>query len=157
MISSEKYFLKYAFPCAFLKLERKEITDKEYKELESKFLEGDSVSRSKLEKIFKPAFIRIKRLAKKMNKDYWNFDVMKEYWLNEHNKLIEENDGGYSEQTEKFKDLCRIHVAEIIEKDGNKFIVQYSNKKRRVYNSILPEADRGDRVTIHFKYAIEKL
>lgn len=154
---AERYFFKYAFPCAFLKLERKEITKKEYGEMEEKFCEGNTISKSKLERIFKPAFVRIKRLAKRMNKDYWNFDVIKEYWLNEHNRIIDSNEEAYSETTSAFKDLCRIHKAEVTEKKENSLIVSYRGKKRRVYNTIVQDAREGNKVTIHFAYAIEKI
>lgn len=153
----ERYFFKYAFPCAFLKLERKEITKKEYSEMEKKFCNGGSIGKKNLERIFKPAFVRIKRLAERMQKDFWSIDVIKEYWLNEHNNLIDENDGGWAEQTGRFKDLCKVHMAEIIEERDKSLLVRYGNMRREVYNVLVPNAKKGDRVTIHFSYAIEKI
>jgi len=153
----ERYFFKYAFPCAFLKLERKEITKKEYDEMEKKFCNGDSINKKNLERIFEPAFRRIKLLSERMKKDYWNINAIKEYWLNEHNKLIDKNDSGWAEQTGRFKDLCKIHKAEIIEEKANSIVVKYGSRKREVYNVLVPDAKKGDTVTIHFSYAIEKV
>ena len=153
----ERYFFKYAFPCAFLKLKGEEITKREYYEMERKFYNGSSIGKKNLERIFKPAFIRIKRLAERMQKDYWSIDVIKEYWLKEHNKLIDKNDGGWAEQQYRFKDLCKIHRAEIIEEKSKSLVVKYGNRKREVYNVLVPDAKKGDSVTIHFSYAIEKV
>lgn len=153
----ERYFFKYAFPCTFLKFNRGEITKKEYGELEKKFIVGDSPSKKELEKIYPFAFKMIKRLAKRTRRAYWGIDVIKEYWLREHNKIIESDEPYYKCETSEFKDSCKVHKAEVIEKKRNTIIVRYGNKKREVYNAIVPDAKKGNIVTIHFDYAIEKL
>jgi len=110
-----------------------------------------------LEKDFGAAFTRIKKLAETMNKDRWDFEVIKEYWERNHNDIIDKGDGMYGNSSEEFKDLCKIHEAEIIEKKGNSLIVKYGEKERIVSNFLVPDVRIGDKVRIHYGFAIEKI
>ena len=156
-LTPEIYFFKYAFPCAYVILLKGELTQEEYKNLEKEFLNGSSPSKEILEKSFPNAFARIKRLAERMNKEMWDFEVIQEYWKKEHNRLINEGEGMYENAPESFKDLCRINNAEIIEIKVDKLVVKYNEKKRTVFNILVPDAKIGDRVKIHYAYAIEKV
>ncbi len=153
----ELYFFKYAFPCAHLKLERGDIGQEEYNELKNQFLSNNPPNKEILEKIFAPGFVFIKKLASQMNKDHWDIEVLKEYWENYHNKIIENEEGDYKNFSESLKDLCRIHLAEVIDKKGDNLVVRYKDKVRVVFNSLTPHAKPGDRVKIHYSYAIESL
>jgi hydrogenase maturation factor len=148
----EEYFFKYAFPCAWVKLERKELSRNKYNELKRRFLKNMPPNRKELEEIFYKAFFWIRQLAKDMNKSKWNLEVLQRYWRKEHNRIVEEEDIGIPKS---LKDLCKIHEAEVIEKKRNKLIVKYNNSKRVVFNSIVPDASVGNIVTIHYAYAIE--
>lgn len=155
--SSERYFFKYAFPCAHAKLKMGSLRKEEYNELKELFLQNNCPTKEVLEKNFKPAFERIKRLAEKLGKDIWDSEVLKEYWAKNHNEIIEAGDGMYGKVSESFKELCKIHIAEIIGKQGDKLIVKYEDKKRVVSSFLVPEAKIGEKVRIHFAYAIEKV
>jgi hypothetical protein len=159
MESPEEFFIKYAFPCAHVLLETKLITKEEYNELENGILEKHLPSRDKIEKYFISAFRRIKKLAKDMNiQDYWNIDVIKEYWHNYHNKIIEQREGNYSKFPESFCDFCKVHIAEVIDILPNNFIlIKYENKQRPVSKEYIPDAKIGDKVRIHHAYAVEKV
>ena len=63
----------------------------------------------------------------------------------------------YGIASEEFKDLCKIHIAQITEIDGNKLTVKYNDKTRIVSNFLVQDAIIGDKVRIHFAYAIEKV
>ena len=52
-MKSEVFFLKYAFPCSFIILQRGEITQEEFDQLEKAAINEDILPRKKLEKIFK--------------------------------------------------------------------------------------------------------
>ncbi len=88
---------------------------------------------------------------------YGVFSVIQEYWRKNHNKVIDEGDGMYGIASESFKDLCKIHVAEIIEKKENKLVVKYEEKERIVSGFLVPEVKVGESVRIHFAYAVEKI
>ena len=65
----------------------------------------------------------------------------------------------YGIASEKFKDLCKIHKAEVIEinKQTRELRVSYNNKQRIVSNFLIQDANVGDKVRIHFAFAIEKV
>ena len=153
----ERYFFKYAFPCAQVKLKLGSLTKEKYDELERMFLENDFPEKEVLEKTFPPAFRRMGNLAGKMCGEMWDDEVVEEYWTKNHNEIIDEGDGMYGTATEEFRDLCKVHGAKIIEKDGEKLTVAYGGKKRVVSNFLVKDAVVGDTVRIHFAYAIEKV
>jgi hypothetical protein len=155
--SVESYFFKYAFPCAQVKLRLGSLRKEEHNQLKDLFLENKSPSKEELEKTFTAAFRRLKKLADGMGKEMWDFSVLKKYWEGNHNKVIDEGDGMYGIASESFKDLCKIHLAEIIEKKEDSLIVRYGNKERIVSGFLVPEVDVGDKVRIHFAYAVEKI
>lgn len=157
--SVEEYFFKYAFPCMMVIVKRGGMTPEKFREILSNYKQGNVPNKKELEEIFKAAFRRLNVLGKEINKDKWNIEVIENYWKGqEHNKFIEEKEGSYSETSEEFNELCKIHKAEITDVLGEMYRVKYGNGKiRNVFNMFLPEAKIGDIVTIHFYYAIEKV
>jgi len=149
-MTPERYFFMYAFPCAYIKLERGEISKEEYDELEKKFLNKGVINKQDLERIFSPAFVWIKKIAEREKKDVWDLDVIYEYWNKEHNELIDRGEGVYANHPEILKDLCRIHDAEIIKKENNILFVRYNGEERVVFNNLVPLAEVGDKVKIHY-------
>lgn len=155
----ENYFFMYAFPCAHLTLERGAITQQEYDELERRFLLDDPPSRKELEKTYSVAFGFLQKLAESIGKDdKWDDQVIIKYWRGgAHNDVINKSEGYFEDKPEALKDLCRIHIAEIVSKQGRNLIVKYNGKMRVVFNDKVPDAEIGDKVTIHYAYAIEKV
>jgi len=159
-MSVESYFFRYAFPCAHLTLERGAITQEEYDELERRFLKDNPPTREELEKTYSVAFGFLAKLAQKMQKkDKWDPEVIKKYWQGgAHNEVIDNGEGYFIDKPEALKELCRIHIAQITKKQDNLLIVKYGNNKIRVvFNNLIPDADVGDKITIHYAYAIEKV
>jgi hypothetical protein len=162
----ENYFLRYAFPCSMVLKQRGEVDDETVAKLERAAINNDKVDRKLLEKVYFRAISRIKALAKEMNKDYWDLVVIKEYFLKRHNELL---DGLYAGRDDRgldidpkapkfLKNLCKVFVANILEKGEDYYVVEYDNgKKRTVSNALVPNADINDKVTIHYGYAVELL
>jgi hypothetical protein len=151
----EIFFIKYAFPCAYILLERKEISEVELKELENAAIKSIVLPRAKLEKYFFRAFKKIKPIAKDLGKDKWDIGVLKEYFINKHNTIIEKGMYAYAKAPETLKNLCKVHIAKIIDIKDNILIVKYLDKTRPVKKDLVKEAKIGDKVTIHYGYAIE--
>ncbi len=159
-ISPERYFLRYAFPCVRNLIHEDKISKKDASTLESILFENRKIDRAYMESCFPNAFRRIKIISKEMNKDYWNIDVLKKYWLEAHNKFIDEGDGRYAFATTSYKDLCKVHkaeVAEIVDKKRSIILINYDGVSRRVFSTLLPNVSKGDKVTVHLAYAIEKI
>jgi len=157
-MSSEKYFLMYAYPYSFVLVVLVKISDVKRKELEKKLLKNESVSKKELEKIFVSAFRRLKQIAKERGRNYWDLEVIKEYFFGEkHNDFIDKQDGMYSEFGPTLRELCKVHKAEVIEKRGNILTVKYNGIARNVFATLTPKVKVGDKVTVHWAFAIEKL
>src|SRR3989344_6905514 len=151
----EMFFLRYAFPCAFIIFQRKEITKRELTELENAAVNNVVLPKEKLEKIFHRAFNRIKPIAVEMNKDRWNIEVIKEYFLNRHTELAEQGFEMTKKVPRTLKELCKIHKAVITDKKRSLLVVKFNKSTRTVLNSLVPNAKIGDLVNIHYGYAVE--
>jgi len=156
-MNPEQYFLRYALPCSYVLINQGMLSKEEQEELESKLKKNKNLSKKELEKIFKAAFRRIKELAVKMNKDYWDIEVIRRYWLEEHNNYIDKGDGHYSKFSEDFRELCKVYKAKVTEINNNILTVSYNNKTRKVFSDLLSKVKINDIVTIHQGYAIEVL
>lgn len=157
--SVEEYFFKYAFPCMMVIVKRGGMAPEKFREILNNYKKGFVPDKKELEGIFEAAFRRLDILGREMNKNKWDIDVIEKYWKEqEHNRFIEEKEGGYSETSEDFNELCKIHKAEITDILGDMYRVRYDGgKTRNVFNMFVPEAKIGDKVTIHFFYAVEKI
>jgi hypothetical protein len=157
-ISPERYFLLYAYPCSFVLVEQGRITEEKRKELEKKLLENKPLDRKELEALFPAAFKRIRQLAKEMKKDAWDLGVIKDYFFGEkHNDFIDKGDGMYALVGQSFKDLCKVHKAKVIDRTGNVLTVKYGGTIKNVFATLVPNAKKGDTITTHLAFAVEKI
>jgi len=156
-ISPEQYFLKYSFPCSYTLVEMGQIDEKKFEELKENTLKNKAMDRDELMRIYPAAFRRIKEVAEQMNKNIWDLDVIRKYFLEEHNKYIDAKDGNYKKFPQSFRDFCKVYKGKVIYKEKNMLTVQYGEKQRNVLSELLPNAKVGDTVIIHQGFAVEKL
>jgi hypothetical protein len=164
-ITPAEYSLKYTLPCFNNLVHRKALNKETAIGLEKMLLEKKKISRAYLETCFPDYFRRLKEVAKEMGvKNYWSIPVIRKYWLEEHNRFIDAGDGEYALAPASFKDLCKVHIAQVISKEKKKvgkerdiLIVKYDNTERRVWGTLIPDAKPGNLVTIHIAYAVEKI
>lgn len=156
----EHYFLRYAFPCMGNLVQKGKLSEDKYKELELKLLNNQDLDRNELERIFPNAFKRLKEVAANIGaKDYWNYKVLKQYFLEEHNNYIMLGKDEYSNIPDSLKELCKVYKAKVVDIGPKKEIltVKYNNTKRKVLAKLVPNVKIGDKVTVHQGYAIEIL
>ena len=154
----EAYFLKYAFPCAFITLQRGGIDRKTYDRLEKAAVKGDALPRKLLEKVFTAAFRRIGVLAREKKCEVWDLRLIKEYYWKRHNMLIRQGEGSYRFAPPALKKLCRILPATVESVRGKTAVVKFKNGgKRPVMTDLCGRLKKGDRVMVHYGYAVEKL
>ncbi len=156
--SPEVYFLKYAFPCAFIAMQRGRIDKKTYRRLEKAASSGKVLSFDELAKYFPAAFRRIAALKKKNGHKNWDVELLRDYFWNEHNKIIAAGGEDYRSAPTALRDLCKVRKAQVIGLKGDCAVVVFSNgKKRTVMTQIAGRLKIGDMVTVHYGYAVEKL
>lgn len=152
----EVFFVKYAFPCSFVLRQQKKITQEDFVTLEDAALHQKVLNKVFLERVFVKAFERISVLAEEMNKNKWDLDVLREYFLVRHNEIIEGGQSTYANTPPVLNELCMVHKAKVIGKKDSVLIVEYGfGKKRPVNNDLVPNAKVGNTVTIHYGYAVE--
>lgn len=115
----EVYFLKYAFPCAFITLQRGRISQSEFEMLERAAIAGAVVARADLERIFAPAMRRLRKLAEKKGYEMWSRELVAEYYFTNHNRIIDEGEGDYGNAPEVLRELCKIFPAVVVRFEQN--------------------------------------
>ena len=153
----ENFFLRYAYPCAYIIMQRKEISPEE---LEDIAINNREISKERLEKVFHRAFDFIDQLAEKKNKERWDHEIIKEYFYTYHNEVIDKGEGIYATAPKMLKELSRVEKAKVIDKKDDVLSVEYRDKKgklksRSVLNHFVPEVKINNIVTIHYGYAVE--
>ena len=157
-MTPELYFLRYSFPCASTRLQLKKITQEMYDKVEDCAMNGKQLERKVLEETFPEAIERLRRLAKEMHKEYWSIEVIRQYFLKGgHNDVINRGEGVYATYPETMKEFCRVHIGKVIDKKEQVLKVEYNGKERIVFRTFVPDAKVGDRVTIHYGFAVEKV
>jgi hydrogenase maturation factor len=72
---------------------------------------------------------------------------------------IARNEGNYKLLPKSMKDICKVYIGEVAERKGNILTLKLNDKKKTIKkvldNSL--NAKRGDKVTVHYGFAIEKL
>ena len=156
-MKAEIFFLKYAFPCSFILRQRGEISEVQLKELEKAAMSNKALPKEVLERIYFRAFEKIKPIAQEMKKGRWDLKVLKEYFLVRHNHVIEQGMYAYAKAPETLKELCKVQRGRVTDIKKDALIVEYGRGKRRpVLKAMVPDAKVGDRVMIHYGYAVEK-
>lgn len=154
----EVLFIKYAFPCAFVIKQRGEIDEKGFRTLEDASINDKVLDRALLEKIFFRAFERIDKVAKEMKSHRWDAKVIREYFVRKHNEIIDQGMYSYAKAPESLKNLCKVHVATVKRVSDRYLVVGYGNgRTRTVMSDLVRGIKEGDKVTIHYGYAVEKV
>ena len=154
MESAERIFLKYSFPCAQVLLDKGEITAEEYERLRAGALSSLEIPREELEGVFRAAFRRLRQVA---GEDYWNPQAIRDYFINRHNRFIDEGEGEYARAPGHFKRMCKVYKARVVSRKGDALIVEIEGQQKPVVGVLVPQAKPGDSITVHLGFAIEVL
>jgi hypothetical protein len=156
-IKPEVYFLKYAFPCAFIAMQRGRINQATYRKLEKAAIEGEAFTFKELEKFFPAAVRRIFALNGKKGYKKWSIELIRDYFWNEHNKLIEAKGEDYKYAPASLCGLCKVLEAKVVSLKEGCAIVRFNDGKRRaVMTNLVGKLKPGSRVMVHYGYAVER-
>ncbi len=154
-MTPEALFLRYAFPCVYIKKQRGLVDDEMIERLEKAAIDGAKVERGLLERIFFNASQQLEVLAEELGKEKWSMDVVKDYFLSRHNGIVDSNkDLPYG----ILKELCKIRKGVVMEELRGEFVkVSYPGCKRIVSKKIFPSVRVGGRVRVHYAFIVEVL
>ncbi len=153
-MNPSEYHSKYALPC---------VKGKDREDLEQSLRKRDFFSEQELEEITPKAIRRIKNFAKRegYGNRYWNLEVVKRYWLQEHNRLIDNKEDGFDDKyhTDASRDFCKVKLVEVKEVKGNgmNYRVKVLAYGKELELESLIKPDTGDKVTVHKGMVIEIL
>ena len=145
----EIFFLKYAFPCSFILLLRKEITKKDQKLI---------YRSAKEEKLYLPKkeIERIFWRAMKFVKSTSDLEDVQRYWWFDHNKNLKQKE--FKSFEENFEKLCMVIPCEVLDLTKNGAIVKSEFFEGNIELKIdFIEVKVGDKVTRHYDYICEKI
>lgn len=152
-ISPEIYFLRYARPCADFLRQRDEINDEQLKLIDDMLYEIIPPQKNFIEQIFHRAIVPLKEMS---SNNYWNIDVLKEYFQKKHNELVDCGAEGFEHLMGFQKELCKVHEARIVKIMPDYYEVFYENKFDNVLKGFVKNANIDDIVFIHYKMVVEK-
>jgi hypothetical protein len=137
----EVYFLRYAFPCARVLVDfRKTLSEEEFEKMQ-KAVENDTpMPREYLEKVFHHA---VKGL-KKLNEDFWDVEVIREYFCEGHEEMLSED------LPATVKKLCVVKPGKLVKEIKGYFRADLGGGDVRVVVPLYKDAKVGDTAMIHY-------
>jgi len=150
---SRLLFFKYAIPCAETLAKRGFITQRYRKKLMKNVIFNKKIPKD-TEKIFKIANIMCEKIAKKLGKKFIDKDVIRKYFLFEHDKIVDK-------RYKMFKDFdslqCRLYSGKVINLKNRKIIVHTIIGNKKYKNIFIPNLKIGNFVVVHRDFIIEKI
>ncbi|MFA5857025.1 MAG: hypothetical protein WC867_06700 [Candidatus Pacearchaeota archaeon] len=157
-LSVEYFFFSYAFPALEKCTDR--LTKEEISKYEDMAVGKESPSKEELEKLFPKSFERIKKYAEKLKiKNHWDIKVIKGYWYEEHNRIIDSGESGYNKTPSQLRKPCKVDFAMITKPRASFAEVKVKKNKdlKRAINYLNLHLFENEYVTIHLGHIIEKI
>ena len=153
-MSSAEYHLRYAIPC---------FEGEKRERLEEAIRRREFLDEKGLEDLTPKAINRIKSFADRIEYrgSFWDLEIVKRYWLEEHNRLIDAKEDGFDDEhhTDATRQFCKVSLAEVLgvraEKMKYRVRADYLGREVELESLIMPNI--GDRVTVHRGLVIEVL
>ena len=152
-IEDRALFLKYALPCAGTLVKRGVVSQAHVDHLVALVSEGH-VPVEKEEEMFKVANAMCKHIAERMGKPKIDSEVIREYFLLEHSKVVDER----YELMRDFNPVdCRTYAGVVLKIEEGHATVR-TNLGERVYRTTFArDLKENDKVAVHFDFVIEKI
>lgn len=151
----EAVFFRYSADCAYQLFSLNRITRQQYVMIMNFREKGEVPDRTFLEAVYPVAIERIKRLAKSLGKNYWDVEVIRKYFLEEHNKVIDRGEGYYADAPLSLRELCKVRIGTVKAKGNRSYRVDFGDREEDVVGKYVPNASIGDRISTHWKVAVE--
>lgn len=157
-------FVKYAYPCIRTLQQIGRVTEEDVKYLDNVVKGEETLNVGFVEDRFVAAFRRIKKLADCMGKDYRDIEVIRQYFLHEHNRVIDKKEGTYAVLPESICDVCKVRTGyvETVNPNPKNEVVKLKNIEpgyslNHFVNFYGLDLSLGDKVSTHYGFIIEKL
>jgi len=151
-IANKKLFLQYAIPCGQVLVKRGTLDSKLLESLRKDVVSDKDIDLD-ISSLFPVASKMCTIIAKNMGRDIIDDDIIRRYFLIEHEKAIRW-------RAQIFPDIslkeCFVYVGKVIKAD-EKTIVKTQNGERVLDNNLWTELKKGDFITTHYDYVAERI
>ncbi|MFN6992442.1 MAG: HypC/HybG/HupF family hydrogenase formation chaperone [Fervidobacterium sp.] len=106
------------------------------------------------ENTFIVAVSMLKIIAKKMNKEEIDDDVIRQYYIVDHSKVVDKR---YEEMGDFDPLMCRVKVGKIISIDGKMAKVKTEIGEHEYRTDFVNDLRKGDTVIVHYDFICEKM
>jgi len=152
-IKDRLLFLKYALPCAGTLVGRG-VVPQSYVDRLVAMVSENKVPRDDAESVFKVANMMCTSIAQRMGKKSIDAEVIRTYFLLEHNKVVEDR----FEIMGDFNPVdCKTYVGRIVKENDGLAVVETILGKRGYKTVFARDVKKNDKVAVHFDFIIEKL
>jgi len=153
-IKNRELFLKYAIPCGEVLVRRGELRDDLLKRMNDDVSHGQASRDIKIENIFRVASRMCTILARKMNKTEIDDEVIRSYFMKEHEKAIKWRQEVHPDL--KLKD-CLVYPGRVIEAGDSEALIKTPLGEALFRNDFDRKLEPGDRVSTHYDHVSEKI
>lgn len=152
-ISDRMVFFKYAVPCAEVYVRRGKI-NQQYMDMMLKKISNGEELPEKTEYLFETAPALCETLAKMMKREKIDRDVIRQYFLIEHNSIVERRaKAGEDVDPEK----CKTSIGIVSKVNSGKVYVDTGSGKTICRSDFFGNIKSGDNVIMHFGFIVDML
>jgi hydrogenase maturation factor len=150
---SRLLFLRYALPCSNDLINNRLATQEQIDSL-MKFVLEDRLPEEGAERIFKAGFAMCTIIAMKSDKKEIDADVIRQYFLMEHNKAVDEQ----FKNRQDFNPVeCKTYAGKVLKVDADSALVSTPIGLKRCRTDFARGLKEGDNVAVHSGFAVERI
>jgi hypothetical protein len=148
-------FLKYALACSDSKIRRKEMPEEVAVRVIG-LISKNEVPAEPVEGYFKIAMGMCKMIAKRMGKSEIDAGVIRQYFLIEHPKVVDEQCKlNLVDPPDPIR--CKARVGTVIKTDGDLAVVETPTGKETDKTVFAKDVKEKDKVIVHLDFIVEKM
>jgi hydrogenase expression/formation protein HypC len=146
-IPPEQLLLRYAYPCISILEQWGEISKRQADRLRKLAIADGKISKAELEKVLFRPIAGMRKVASNI----WDSRVIRAYYFGEHNRVVESPNFSLPALAK----LCKVRIARVLGAEGKILSVKFDNSSVRVLNPFALKVKPGDRVVVHYNFAVE--
>lgn len=152
-IKNRELFLRYAIPCGEVLVNRGELKDELLRQLSDSVKNGQEID-VPIERIFKVATRMCSILAKQMGRKEIDDEVVRRYFLLEHEKAIR-----WRKQIKPDIRLeeCMVRPGRVLRIEPDRILVKTNRGNKFFRNDFAEGLKKRDWVSVHYDYVVERL
>ncbi len=152
-IQNKELFLKYAIPCGEVLVDRGELKERLLNKLKDSVIDQKELNYD-IENIFKVATRMCTILGTKMGKDSIDEEVIRKYFLHEHEKAIQWR---MQIKPDVVPERCRVYPGRVINENNKGILVNTPLGRIVAKTDFTDKLKTGDWVSMHYSQIAEKI